>query len=203
LAVYGYHARQFSLAAPKLSCPMGFSVPEVFESVRCEAYGPGGAALLVDCLTDCRDRTVARVRQVLRRYGGNLGARDSVSYLFNHVGRLVFPAGMEQKRLTRVAWDAGAEDVIAKPVGAVGGSTAGLVEILTDPIDFEAVRTALQTAGFVPASAEITQRAWTSVPLEGEAALSMAQLLGALEDLNDVENVYTNAEIPDEVLARF
>jgi transcriptional/translational regulatory protein YebC/TACO1 len=169
-------------------------VPQVLESVRYEAYGPGGAALVVECLTGDRARAAAQVRQVLRGHGGYLGAPGSVGYLFNPVGRLVFSPGSEQKRLRHVALGAGAEDVVTKP--------PGWVEVLTDPIDFERVRATLQTAGFSAAHAEVTLRAWISVPLEGGAAVSMAHLLAALKDLNDVENVYTNAEIPDEVLAR-
>jgi transcriptional/translational regulatory protein YebC/TACO1 len=192
VAVYGYHTCLFSLGAPKLSCLTGFSVPEVFESIRCEAYGPGGAALIVDCRTDNRDRTVAQVRQVLLQYGGVLGAQGSVAYLFNEVGRLVFPRGTDFKRAIRVALEAGAEDA----------ETASL-EVLTDPIDFETVRKALGAAGFVPTLAKVTQRASMSVPLDGEDATLMAQLIEALQDLSDVENVYTNGEIPDEVLARF
>jgi transcriptional/translational regulatory protein YebC/TACO1 len=194
-AVYGYHTCLFSLAAPKLSCltaylSNGTAVPEVFESIRCEAYGPGGAALIVDCRTDSRDRTIARVRQVVRAHGGYLAARGAVSYLFNEVGRLVFPAGTDIARLAGVAVQAGAEDVIAASR-----------EVLTDPIDFETVRVALQAAGFVPISAQVTYRASITVPLEGEAAVAMLHLIEALKDLNDVENVYTNGEI--SVLARF
>lgn len=166
-------------------------MPEVFESIRCEAYGPGGAALIVDCRTDSRDRTVAQVRQVVRAHGGYLGARGAVSYLFNEVGRLVFPRGTDAARLAGVAVQAGAEDVIPDSL-----------EVLTDPIDFETVRVALQAAGFVPLSAQVTYRASITVPLEGEAAVAMLHLIEALKDLNDVENVYTNVEIPDEVLAR-
>jgi transcriptional/translational regulatory protein YebC/TACO1 len=200
VAVYGYHTRLFSLAAPKLSCLTAFlsnetAVPEVFESIRCEAYGPGGAALIVDCLTDSRDRTIARVREVVRAHGGYLAASGAVSYLFNEVGRLVFPAGKDAGRLTGVAVQAGAEDVIP-----AGGPQPSL-EVLTDPIDFETVRVALQAAGFVPISAQVTYRASITVPLEGAAASSMLHLIEALKELNDIENVYTNGEI--SVLARF
>jgi transcriptional/translational regulatory protein YebC/TACO1 len=172
-------------------------VPEVFESIRCEAYGPGGAALIVDCRTDSRDRTIARVRQVVLAHGGYMGARGAVSYLFNEVGRLVFPPGTDAARLTAVAAQAGAEDVV--PAGASQPS----LEVLTDPIDFESVRVALQAAGFVPISAQVTYRASITVPLDGETAGAMLHLIKALKDLHDVENVYTNGEIPDEVLARF
>ncbi len=172
-------------------------MPEVFESIRCEAYGPGGAALVVDCRTDSRERTIARVRQVVREHGGYLGARGAVSYLFNHVGQLVFPAGTDVVRLTETAVQAGAEDVIA------ARAPQPSLEVLTDPIDFETVRVALQAAGFVPISAQVTYRASITVPLQGEAAVAMLHLIKALKDLNDVENVYTNVEIPDEVLASF
>jgi len=176
-------------------------VPEVFESIRCEAYGPGGAALIVDCRTDSRDRTVARVREIVRAYGGYPAARGAVSYLFNEVGQLVFPAGTEVARLTEAAVQAGAEDLIAAGAPQPGAPQPA-VEVLTDPIDFETVRVALQAAGFVPISAQVTYRASITVPLQGEAAVAMLHLLKDLKDLNDVENVYTNAEIPDEVLAR-
>ena len=199
MAVYGYHTCLFSLAAPKLSCltaylSNGTAVPEVFESIRCEAYGPGGAALIVDCRTDSRDSTIARVREVVRTHGGYLAASGAVSYLFNEVGRLVFPSGKDAARLTGVAVQAGAEDVIP------AGRPQPTLEVLTDPIDFETVRVALQAAGFVPISAQVTYRASITVPLEGEAAVSMLHLIEALKELNDVENVYTNGEI--SVLAR-
>ena len=166
-------------------------MPDLFESIRCEAYGPGGAAVIIDCRTDNRDRTVGQVRQVVREHGGYPGAQGSVSYLFNEVGRLVFPLGTDTAQLTKVAMQVGAEDVIPASL-----------EVLTDPIDFESVRGALQAAGFAPVSAEVTERASITVPLTGEAAISMVQLLQALKELNEVENVYTNAQIPDEVLAR-
>jgi len=118
-------------------------VPEEFESIRCEAYGPGGAALIVDCRTDSRDRTIARVRQVVLAHGGYPGARGAVSYLFNEVGRLVFAPGTDAARLAGVAVQAGAEDVI------VAGATRPSLEVLTDPIDFDTVRGALQAAGFL------------------------------------------------------
>ena len=166
-------------------------MPEVFESIRCEAYGPGGAAVVVDARTDNRDRTIAQVRQVVGGYGGRMAAQGAVSYLFNEVGRLVYPPGTDPVQLAAIAVRAGAEDVVP-----------ATLEVLTDPIDFETVRAVLAAAGFIPARAEVTQRASITVPLKGEAANSMLQLIESLKDLKDVENVYTNAEIPDEVLAR-
>jgi transcriptional/translational regulatory protein YebC/TACO1 len=181
-------------------------VPEVFESIRCEAYGPGGAALIVDCRTDSRERTVARLRQIVLAHGGYIGAKGSVSYLFNEVGRLVFAPGTDAAQLTGVALQAGAEDVIGVRASQPGARQPEVsdppLEVLTDPIDFETVRVALQAAGFVPISAQVTHRASITVPLEGEAAVRMLHLIEALKDLDDVENIYTNAEIPDEVLAR-
>jgi transcriptional/translational regulatory protein YebC/TACO1 len=166
------------------------AVPEVFESICCEAYGPGGTAVIVRCRTDNRERTIARVREIVRENGGYPGARGAVSYLFNEVGRLTFPPGPNVARLARVALEAGAEEVIPAPL-----------EILTDPIDLETVRAALQAAGFVPTSAEVTQRASITVPLAGEAAVALLHLLEALKDLKEVENVYTNGQIPDEGVA--
>lgn len=166
-------------------------MPELFESIRVEAYGPGGAALIVECRTDSRERTIAQLRQVVREHGGYIAAHGAVSYLFNEVGRLTFPPGTGAARVAAVALVAGAEDVIPAPL-----------EVLTDPIDFETVRAALQAAGFVPASAEVTQRASIKVPLTGETADTMLHLIETLKDLKDVETVYTNVEIPDEVLAR-
>jgi transcriptional/translational regulatory protein YebC/TACO1 len=166
-------------------------VPELFESIRVEAYGPGGGALIVECRTDNRERTIAQLRQVVREHGGYLAARGAVSYLFNEVGRLRFPPGTDEARVAALALAAGAEDVIPAPL-----------EVLTDPIDFETVRAAVQAAGFVPASAEVTRRASITVSLTGEAANAMLHLVETLKDLKDVETVYTNVEIPDEVLAR-
>ena len=166
-------------------------MPEPFETICVEAYGPGGAAVMVECRTDNRERTIARLRQVVREHGGYIAARGAVSYLFNEVGRLTFPSGIDAARVAAIALEAGAEDVIPAPL-----------EVLTDPIDFDTVRAALQAAGFVPASAEVTRRASITVPLTGEAAKAMRHLIEALKDLEEVENLYTNVEIPDEVLAR-
>jgi YebC/PmpR family DNA-binding regulatory protein len=164
------------------------------EPVRYEGYGPGGAALMVDCLTDNCHRTVADVRHAFVEHGGALGANGAVAYLFNQVGQMMYPPGTDDDGLMAAAFDAGAEDVVTHPDGSL--------EVLTDPIDFETVRAQLAAAGYAPPAAEITQRAAVSVRLEGAAAEYMAQLLESLEDLDDVQDVYSNAEIPDEVLAR-
>ena len=161
--------------------------------IRCEAYGPGGSALLVDCLTGDRAGTAARVRQTLLKFGGSPGAEGSVSYLFNQVGLMVFPPGTPEEQLNQVALEAGAEDVVPNADGSL--------EVLADPLEFETVQALIVARGMVPDSAEVTQRAATSVKLDGAAAVSMVKLLEALESLEDVQNVYTNAEIPDEVMA--
>jgi len=161
---------------------------------RCEGYGPGGAAVLMECLTDNRERTVARVRQILQRYGGHIGARGSVDYLFNHVGLMVYPPGTDEERLMRAALEAGAEDVVP--------NSDRSIEVLADPMEFETVRAILTDRGFVPAAAEVTERASLTTPLSGEPAERMMRLLETLEERDDVRNVYSNVEISDEVLAR-
>jgi YebC/PmpR family DNA-binding regulatory protein len=165
-----------------------------FQEVRYEGYGPGGVAVMVKCLTDNRNRTVSDVRHAFTKYGGNLGADGSVGYLFNQVGLITFAPGLEEDRVLEAALDAGAEDVVPNADGSI--------EVLTDPADFEKVRDALAGKGFTAAEAEVTQRASTSTPLEGEQAKSMLDMLEALEDLDDVQDVYSNADLPDDVLAR-
>jgi YebC/PmpR family DNA-binding regulatory protein len=165
-----------------------------FEAVRYEGYGPGGVAVLVDSVTDDRARTSANVRDTFIKYGGNLGAQGSVSYLFHNVGLMTFPAGTDEGRLMQVALEAGAEDVVP--------STDGSIEVLADPVEFETVQAILIDRGFVPATADVTERASIPAPLAGTAAEMTVHLLEALEDLDDVRDVYSNAEISDEVLAR-
>jgi YebC/PmpR family DNA-binding regulatory protein len=165
-----------------------------FQEVRYEGYGPGGAAVMIECLTDNRNRTVSDIRRTFTRHGGNLGADGSVGYLFNHVGLLCYPPGSDEGKVMEAALDAGAEDVVAHDDGSI--------EVLTDPIDYEQVRDTMARAGLVPGAGEVTMRAATATPLAGETAESMARMLEALEDLDDVQNVYSNADIPDEILAR-
>ena len=164
------------------------------ERVRFEGYGPGGAAVMVDCLTQDRARSGAQVRRTFDRYGGNLGADGSVSYLFNTVGLMTYPPGTDEEQLMRVALEAGAEDVVP--------SDDCSVEVLADPLEFDTVRAVLIHSGFAPATAQVTQRAATPLELSGESAELMAHLLVALEQLDEVQDVYSNVEIPDEVLAR-
>jgi YebC/PmpR family DNA-binding regulatory protein len=165
-----------------------------FEAVRYEGYGPGGAAVVVDSVTDDRSRTTSEVRDTFTKYGGNLGAQGSVSYLFHQVGLMTFPSGTDEGRLMQVALEAGAEDVVPNADGSI--------EVLADPVEFETVLAILTGRGFAPATAEVTERASIASPLSGEAAEMMVRLLEALEDLDDVRDVYSNAEISDEVLAR-
>jgi YebC/PmpR family DNA-binding regulatory protein len=164
-----------------------------YEDVRYEGYGPGGVAVMVECMTDNRNRTVAEVRHGFSKYGGNLGSDGSVGYLFTLVGQLSFPAGLNEDEVMEAALEAGAEDVVTYPDGCI--------DVLTDPNDFEKVRDAMSKRGFEAEEAEVTQRASTSTVLDEQQAASMMKMLEVLEDLDDVQNVYSNAEIPDEILA--
>jgi YebC/PmpR family DNA-binding regulatory protein len=165
-----------------------------YQEIRYEGYGPGGTAVMVDCMTDNRNRTVAEVRHAFSKFGGNLGADGSVSYLFNHVGLLSYPPASDEDAVMGAAIEAGAEDVI------VDDDTS--IEVLTDPADFESVRDAMREAGFAPDIAELTMRASTHAVLELQEAGSMVKMLEMLEDLEDVQDVYSNADITQEILAR-
>jgi YebC/PmpR family DNA-binding regulatory protein len=167
---------------------------EGLQSVRYEGYGPGGAAVMVDCLTNDRGRVADELRRAFARNGGNLGADGSVSYLFNTVGLMTFPPGTDEEALMRVALEAGAEDVVP--------SKDHSVEVLADPLEFDTVCAVLTHGGFTPATAEVTQRAATALELSGESAERMVQLLADLEDLEEVQDVYSNVEISDDVLSR-
>jgi len=165
-----------------------------YEEVRYEGYGPGGVAVMVDCLTDNRNRTVAEVRHAFSKAGGNLGTDGSVAYLFTKVGQLSFPAGVEEDRVMEAALDAGADDVITNDDGSV--------DVLTAPEQFEAVRDALAKAGLVAETGEVTMRANTASKLDAADGEKMIRLLERLEDLDDVQNVYSNADISEEILAK-
>jgi len=165
-----------------------------YVELRYEGYGPGGSAVMVDCMTDNKNRTVAEVRHAFSKFGGNLGADGSVSYLFSHVGLISYPAGSDEDAIMEAAIDAGAEDVVVDDDGSL--------EVIADPTEFEMVRDAMRKAGFEPEQAELTMRATTTADLELNAAGSMVKLLEMLEDLDDVQNVYSNAEISDEILAQ-
>jgi YebC/PmpR family DNA-binding regulatory protein len=158
-----------------------------YEEIRYEGYGIGGAAIIVDTMTDNRVRTVAEVRHAFSKYGGNLGTEGSVAFQFKHCGQMVFAPGTSEDRVMEVALEAGAEDVMSDDEGAI--------EVITAPGDFEAVKDALQAAGLTPEVAEVTMRADNTIELGGEEAARMQKLLDVLEDLDDVQNVFHNAEI--------
>jgi len=158
-----------------------------YEEVRYEGYGVGGAAVIVDCLTDNRTRTVAEVRHAFTKNGGNVGSDGSVAYLFKHCGQFVFAPGTGEDKVMEAAIDAGAEDVVSNEDGSV--------EVVCAPEDFAAVKDALAKAGLKPELAEITMKPTTEAGLAGADAARMRQLLDALENLDDVQNVYTTAVV--------
>jgi YebC/PmpR family DNA-binding regulatory protein len=160
-----------------------------YEEIRYEGYGIGGAAIIVDTMTDNRVRTVAEMRHALSKHGGNLGTEGSVAFQFKHCGQLIFAPGTSEDRVMEVALEAGAEDVLTDEEGSI--------EVLTTPADFEAVKNALEAAGLVAEMAEVTWRAENSVVLSGDEAAKMQKLLDILEDLDDVQNVFHNAEFED------
>ena len=165
-----------------------------YQEIRYEGYGPGGTAVMVDCMTDNKNRTVAEVRHAFTKFGGNLGADGSVSYLFNNVGLLSYPSGSSEDAIMEAAIESGAEDVIVDDDSSI--------EVLTDPGDFESVRDAMRAAGLDPEIAELTMRASTHAELELQEAGSMIKMLDILEDLDDVQSVFSNADISEEILAQ-
>ena len=160
-----------------------------YEEIRYEGYGINGAAVIVDCMTDNRTRTVADVRHAFSKYGGNLGTDGSVAYLFKHCGQIVFEPGVDEDALMEAAIDAGAEDVVT--------SDDGSVEVTTGPHDFIAVKDALSSKGFRPAFAEVTMKPLVDVEMRGDDAQRMQKLLDALESLDDVQDVHTSAVLDD------
>ncbi|GAA4344934.1 YebC/PmpR family DNA-binding transcriptional regulator [Variovorax defluvii] len=160
-----------------------------YEEIRYEGYGIGGAAIIVDTMTDNRVRTVAEVRHAFGKHGGNMGTEGSVSFQFKHCGQIVFAPGTSEDKVMEVALEAGAEDVVTDEDGAI--------EVLSSPGDFEAVRNALEAAGLKPEVAEVTMRAENTIELAGEDAAKMQKLLDALEDLDDVQDVYHNAALSE------
>jgi YebC/PmpR family DNA-binding regulatory protein len=158
-----------------------------YEEIRYEGYGLNGAAVMVDCMTDNRVRTVAEVRHAFSKFGGNMGSEGSVAFLFKHCGQILFAPGINEDALMEAALEAGAEDVIADDEGGF--------EVITDPHEFSRIREALEKAGFAPALAEVTMKPSTSTELAGDDAAKMQKLLDALENLDDVQEVYTNAVI--------
>jgi len=162
-----------------------------YEEVRYEGYGPGGVAILVECQTDNRNRTVGDVRHAFSKYGGNLGTDGSVAYLFRKLGVVTLAAGTDEDRAMEAALEAGADDVASAPDGTV--------EVLAAPEALAGVRERLERAGLAIEAAEITERPTTAVAVEGETAQQLLKLLEALDDLDDVQNVHTNAEFPENV----
>jgi YebC/PmpR family DNA-binding regulatory protein len=164
------------------------------EEITYEGYGPGGVAVLVECMTDNRNRTVAEVRHAFSKSGGNLGTDGSVAYLFAKKGQISFPAGVDEEAVMEAALEAGAEDVISYD----GGS----IDVITEPANFGPVQDALMAAGLEAESAEVTMIADTEVRLDMDTAVKVLRLVDMLEDLDDTQEVYSNADIPDEVMAQ-
>jgi YebC/PmpR family DNA-binding regulatory protein len=163
-----------------------------YEEIRYEGYGPGGVAVMVDCVTDNRNRTVAEVRHAFTKAGGNLGTDGSVAYQFTNSGVLSYPAGSDEDRIMEAALEAGAEDVITNDDGSI--------DVLTEPEQFVDVREAMSAAELVPEQAEVTMRAAIPTTLDLQDAEKMVRMLDTLEDLDDVQNVYSNADIPEAIL---
>ncbi len=164
------------------------------DEIRYEGYGPNGVAVMVDCMTDNRNRTVAEVRHAFSKCGGNLGTSGSVAYLFSAAGVLSFGAGSDEDKLMEVALEAGADDIVTNDDNSI--------DVLTSPENFGQVKDALEGAGLQAEHAEVTMHAATHVSLGLEDAETMVKLLDMLEDLDDVQKVYSNADIPDDVLAQ-
>jgi YebC/PmpR family DNA-binding regulatory protein len=171
----------------------GTNEADNMEELTYEGYAPGGIAVLVEVMTDNRNRTVAEVRHAFTKRGGNLGTDGSVAYLFSRVGEISFAPGADEEQIMDVALEAGAEDIEANDDGSIDVTTAWE--------EFTAVKEAMEAAGLEPAGGEVTMIASTTVPVDADGAEKIMGLVDALEDLDDVQNVYTNVDIPDEVLA--
>ena len=160
-----------------------------YEEIRYEGYGIGGAAVIVDTMTDNRTRTVAEVRHAFSKHGGNMGTDGSVSFMFDHVGQFVFAPGTSEDAIMEAALEAGADDVSTNDDGSI--------EVICPPVDFDKVKTALEAAGFKAEFAEVTMKPQTEVTFTGDDAVKMQKLLDVLENLDDVQEVYTNAVIDE------
>ena len=171
----------------------GTNEADNMEELTYEGYAPGGVAVLIEAMTDNRNRTVAEVRHAFSKRGGNLGTDGSVAYLFSRKGQISFAPGADEERILEIALEAGAEDIEANDDGSVDVTTAWE--------DFAAVKAALEEAGLTPEGGEVTMVASTTVPVDADSVEQVMGLVEALEDLDDVQNVYTNVDIPDEVLA--
>lgn len=161
-----------------------------YEEIRYEGYGIGGAAVMVDCMTDNKTRTVADVRHAFSKYGGNLGTDGSVAFLFKHCGQLLFAPGTSEEKLMEAALEAGAEDIVANDDGSL--------EVVTGPHDFSKVKAILEKAGFKPELGEVTMKATTETELKGDDSVKMQRLLDALEAVDDVQDVYTTALLENQ-----
>jgi YebC/PmpR family DNA-binding regulatory protein len=164
------------------------------EELRYEGYGPGGVAFIIDCMTDNQQRTVADVRHAFGKFGGNLGTDGSVAFLFRKLGVLTFAAGADEESITDAAIEAGAEDVVVH-------AEDGAIDVLTSPDTFAEVKSALEAAGVKPDAAEITMRADNDIAVEGDTAKAVAKLLDWLDDLDDVQDVYSNAAFGEDAYA--
>jgi YebC/PmpR family DNA-binding regulatory protein len=162
-----------------------------YEEIRYEGYAPGGVAVIVDCLTDNKVRTVADVRHAFGKFGGNLGTDGSVSFMFAKRGVLWFQAGSDEEKITEVAIEAGADDVVVYPED-------GSIDVLTAPDAFEAVKAAMEAAGLSPGEAQVTLRADNNIAVAGETGQQVVKLLNWLEDIDDVQNVYSNADLAED-----
>jgi len=164
-----------------------------YENVRYEGYGSGGIAVMVDCLTDNRNRTVAEVRHAFSKAGGNLGTDGSVAYMFNKVGVLSYSPDVDEDAVMEIALESGAEDVVTHEDGSI--------DVMTDPDDYLTVKDAMIAAGFEPEASEVTMQADLQVALDVKDAEKVLRLVDVLEDLDDVQSVYSNADISEEVMA--
>ena len=165
-----------------------------YDEVRYEGYGPGGVAVMVDCLTDNINRTVSEVRHAFSKSGGNLGTDGSVAYLFSKIGLLSYPAGSDEDAIMEAALEAGAEDVVSNDDGSI--------DVTTSAEDFMSVKDAMVAAGHEPEHADVTMQPSTTAELDLDGAEKVMRLVDMLEDLDDVQNVYTNAEFPDDVMEK-
>ncbi|MEJ2790145.1 MULTISPECIES: YebC/PmpR family DNA-binding transcriptional regulator [unclassified Pseudoxanthomonas] len=160
----------------------------VFEEIRYEGYAPGGVAVIVDCLTDNRVRTVAEVRHAFGKCGGNMGTEGSVAFMFKRLGVLSYAPGADEEKITEAAIEAGADDIVVYP-------DDGSIDVVTTPEAFSSVKDAMEAAGLAPGHAEITFRADNDIAVQGDTAMQVKKLLDMLEDLDDVQDVYSNAEL--------
>ena len=163
-----------------------------YEEIRYEGYGPGGIAILADCMTDNRNRTVSEVRHAFTKAGGNLGTDGSVSYMFNKIGSIVYESGADEDAIMEISLEAGADDITTDDDGSI--------EVITSPENFSTVNETLKKAGHIPTTSEITMRADLLTTIDASTAEKLLDLIDALEDLDDVQDVYFNAEIPNTIL---